>query len=77
MFIGTSQNVNGIAFKFLFIVQALEKGIGFVFACSKGKHVVDCDHEEGDHEGAPKAYDETDESTKVGLRIDISVTSSS
>lgn len=74
VFIGATQDVNGIAFKFLFIMQALEKSIGFVFACSKWKHVVDCDDEEGDHESAPEAHDETDETTKVGLRIDISIT---
>ena len=76
MFIRATQNVNGISFKFLFIMQALKKSIGFVFTCSKRKHVVDSDDEEGDHESAPKANDETDETTKVSLRIDISITGS-
>ncbi len=76
MFIGAAQNINGIAFEFLFIMQALKKSVGFVFASSKRKHVVDCNHEEGDHESAPKANYKTNETTKVSLRIDISITGS-
>lgn len=74
MFICTTKYINGIAFEFFFEVQALEEGVGFIFAGSKGEHIVDCDDEEGNHESTPKAHDETNKTTKVSLWIDISVT---
>lgn len=74
MLVGAAQHINGIALEFLLEVQALEEGIRFVLAACKWKHVVDGDDEERDHEGAPKANDESDKASKVRLRVDISVT---
>lgn len=76
MFVRAAQYINGIALEFLLEVQALEEGIRFVLTGCEWKHVVDSDNEERDHEGAPKANDESDKATKVRLRVDISVTRS-
>jgi hypothetical protein len=46
MFISATENVNGIAFELLFIVQTLEEGIGFIFTGCEGKHVVNRDDKE-------------------------------
>lgn len=74
MRICTAQYVNCITLEFFLEVQALEEGVGFVLTGCERKHVVDCDDEERDDKGAPKAYDKSDKASKVRLWVDISVT---
>lgn len=66
--------INCIFFQLFFVVQALQKNVGFFFRSCESKHIGDCDDEIRHYKGAPEGCNEAHKAPKRGFQSKFSKT---